>query len=140
MLEIELYLLGLDWLDGHWHFAAHGLQDGDHHFVTGVELLLDFVQQVLVVVAVEVVTDVAALVHETQVALLGNVDQVVLNSRHVWHFHVVGGWRHIFVLLSVEDVDSYQVDLGVTVLAGFRGGHIYDLAWLALEHSITVLS
>ena len=52
----------------------------------------------------------------------------------------MGGWRHIFVLPSVEDVDSGHVDLSVTVLSGFGGGHIDDLAWLAFHHNVTTLS
>ena len=52
----------------------------------------------------------------------------------------MGGWRHIFVLPSVKDVNSGHVDLSVTVLAGFGGGHIDDLAWLAFHHDVTSLS
>lgn len=34
---------------------------------------------------------------------------------------------HVFELLSVEDVNSNQVDLGVAVLAGLGGGHVDNL-------------
>lgn len=51
----------------------------------------------------------------------------------------MGGWRQVFHLLAGEDVDGDHVDLGVTVLAGFRGGHFDDLAWAALDDNVTVL-
>ena len=40
---------------------------------------------------------------------------------YVWHLHVVGGWANIFEFLSCEDIQSHQVDFGVTVLAGLGG-------------------
>jgi len=39
-----LNLLGLDRLDGHWLLAAHSLEDGDHHLVTSIKLLLDLLK------------------------------------------------------------------------------------------------
>ena len=52
----------------------------------------------------------------------------------------MGGWREIFELLASEDIESSDVDLGVTVLAGLRGGHIDNLAGAALDDDETVLS
>lgn len=52
----------------------------------------------------------------------------------------MGGWGEIFQLLASEDVESNQVDLGVTVLSSLGGGHVDNLAWTALDDNETVLS
>jgi len=126
--------------DTDWLFFAHGLKDTDHHFVAVIKLVFDFFEEIWAGLAVEIVSDVAGVVHEGKVTFLGDIEQTVLDSLNIWDFHVVGGWRHIFVLLTVEDIDSGHVDLGVTVLSGFRGGHIDDLAWLALHDDVASLS
>jgi len=46
----------------------------------------------------------------------------------------------ILKLLASEDIDGDQVDLGVTVLTGLRGGHLDDLARAALDDNVTVLT
>jgi hypothetical protein len=51
----------------------------------------------------------------------------------------VGGGAEILELLAGEDVDSDQVDLGVTVLAGLGGAHVDNLAGTALDHDVSVL-
>jgi hypothetical protein len=52
----------------------------------------------------------------------------------------VGGGAKLFVLLGSEDVDTNEMDLGVTVLARLRGRHIDDLAGTTLDDDETVLS
>ena len=52
----------------------------------------------------------------------------------------MGRWGEIFQLLAGEDVDSSQVNLGVTVLASLGGGHVDDLAGAALDDNEAVLS
>ena len=52
----------------------------------------------------------------------------------------MGGRAKIFQLLASEDVDSNKMDLGVTVLAGLRGGHLDNLAGTALDDDEAVLS
>jgi hypothetical protein len=49
----------------------------------------------------------------------------------------VGGWGEILQLLSGEDIDTSQVDLGVSVLSGLRGGHVDDLARSSLDDNMT---
>lgn len=51
----------------------------------------------------------------------------------------MGGGRQILKLLAGEDIDGDNVDLGVTVLASLRGGHVDDLAGAALDDDVTVL-
>lgn len=52
----------------------------------------------------------------------------------------MGGGRKILVLLASEDVDSDEMDLGVTVLASLGGRHVDNLAGAALDHDETVLA
>ena len=52
----------------------------------------------------------------------------------------MGGGRQIFELLASEDVDSDQVDLGVTVLSSLGGRHVDNLAGTTLDHNVTVLT
>lgn len=65
--------------------------------------------------------------------------ELVLATGDVGDVHVVSGWGQIFHLLSGEDVDGSQVDLGVTVLSSLGGGHVNDLARAALDDNVTVL-
>lgn len=52
----------------------------------------------------------------------------------------MGGWAELFKLLASEDIDSDEMDLGVTMLASLRGRHIDDLARAVLDHDEAVLS
>lgn len=52
----------------------------------------------------------------------------------------MGGGAEILELLASEDVDSDQVDLGVTVLAGLGGRHVDDLAGTVLDHDVATLA
>jgi hypothetical protein len=52
----------------------------------------------------------------------------------------VGGRAEIFVLLASEDVESDQVDLGVTMLAGLGGRHVNNLAGAVLDDDEAVLA
>ena len=52
----------------------------------------------------------------------------------------MGGRAQFFQLLAGEDVDSDEMDLGVTVLAGLGGAHVNDLAGTVLDHDVTVLA
>lgn len=66
--------------------------------------------------------------------------QLVFLAGDVGDVHVVGGRRQIFVLLASEDVESDNVNFGVTVLASLGGGHVNDLARTVLDDNVTVLA
>lgn len=66
--------------------------------------------------------------------------QLIFTTADVRDLHVVGGWGEILHLLASENVESDQVDLGVTVLPSLGGGHLDDLAWAALDDNEAVLS
>jgi hypothetical protein len=51
----------------------------------------------------------------------------------------VGGRAQLFELLASEDVNGNQVDLGVTVLARLRSGHLNNLAGTVLDNDEAVL-
>lgn len=51
----------------------------------------------------------------------------------------MGGGAEFFELLGGEDVDGDEMDLGVAVLAGLRGGHLDNLAGTVLDDDETVL-
>jgi hypothetical protein len=70
---------------------------------------------------------------------LDSTYELVLLAADVGDVHVVGGGAEIFKLLRSEDVDGNQMDLGVTVLAGLRGGHLDDLAGTVLDDDEAVL-
>ena len=65
--------------------------------------------------------------------------KLVLATGDVGDIHVVGRRAKIFELLAGEDVESDQMDLGVTVLASLGGRHVDDLAGTALDDDEAVL-
>lgn len=69
-----------------------------------------------------------------------NAYELVFAAGDVRDIHVVGGWAQVFQLLASEDIDSNEMHLGVTVLAGLRGGHLDNLAGTALDNDEAVLS
>ena len=66
--------------------------------------------------------------------------QLVLLTADIGHIHVVGTGAKIFQLLASEDVDGHQMDLSVTVLAGFRGAHLDNFARTAFDDDMPVLA
>ena len=66
--------------------------------------------------------------------------ELVFLATNVGDIHVVGGWAKFFELLAGEDINGNKMDLGVTVLASLRGGHVDNLARSVLNHNESVLS
>lgn len=66
--------------------------------------------------------------------------QLVFTTGDIGNIHVVGGRREIFELLSSEDVEGDQMDLGVTVLAGLGSRHVDNFAGPVLDHNEAVLA
>jgi len=66
--------------------------------------------------------------------------QLVFLASDIGNVHVVSGRAKFFELLASEDVNSNQMDLGVTVLSSLGGGHVNDLAGAVLDHNEAVLS
>ena len=52
----------------------------------------------------------------------------------------MGRRTEIFKFLASEDVNSHEMDLGVTMLAGFRSAHFNDFAGTAFDDDKTVLA
>jgi len=127
-------------LPTHRNLFTHSRQNRNQQFVTVVELGSNFFQQFWVMVAMQIISDLTSIVHQRQETFISNIDQGHFHPLDIGDFHVVGGRRHIFVFLAVEDVDADHVDFGVTVLAGFGGGHVNDLAGVSFHHDEAVLS
>jgi len=66
--------------------------------------------------------------------------QLIFLAGDVGDIHVVGGGAEFFELLAGEDINSNQMDLGVTVLASLGGRHVDDLAGAVLDADEAVLS
>ena len=59
---------------------------------------------------------------------------------NIGDIHIVGRWAEFFQLLSGEDIKGNKMDLGVTVLSSFGGGHVNDLAGAAFDYNEAVLA
>ena len=66
--------------------------------------------------------------------------EVVLLGLDNGDLHVVGGGAKFFKLLASEDVNTDEMDLGVTVLASLGSRHVDDLARTTLDDDVAVLS
>jgi hypothetical protein len=58
---------------------------------------------------------------------------------NVGNIHIMGRWTKIFELLASKDVNGNEMNFGVAMLAGFRGGHFDNLAGAVLDTDVTVL-
>ena len=58
---------------------------------------------------------------------------------HHWDVHLVRDRGHSVVLLPREQVQPYQMDLGVAVFAGLGGGEADDAARMALEQKSSIV-
>ena len=78
-----------------------------------------------------------AFVHEGKLIAF-NVNELPFRLLNKGNRSSVGRGDHVFVLLSSENVGSNKVALGVAVLArlGDRDGE--NLAWVALDHHVSV--
>jgi len=122
---------GVD-LGGDDGLLSDGAQDGAHDVLAvgdgGLDLLSDVAIRDL-----QVVTGVAGVVHQGQVAII-DVQELVVPPGDVGHVHVMCGRADILVFAVGEDVECDHVHLGVAVLAGLGRGHLNDLAGAALNH------
>ncbi len=116
---------------------AHAGQAGDEAFLlAGLENFLDFVGdvlQVLLLGEVHVGLDLTVLVEELEGGVV-DVEEGVLDSLGDGGVDHVTGVVGALVHLGGEDVLALQDDLGGSVLSGLGGGHIGDLAGVALDH------
>lgn len=125
-------------LGGQSMLFTHSGDDGDENLLSVVEKLLDLVTD-FTLGDLDIVLSSTGLVNQVHESVI-NVKEGVFVSGDVGDVHVVGGGGEIFHLLSVEDINSDEMDLGVSVLSGLGGGHVDDLAWSALDDDVSVLS
>ena len=79
----------------------------------------------------------AALVHEGELTILLDVDDLPVGAGDDGDGSAVGAGDHILELLAGEDVGGDEVALGMAVLAGLGDGDGNDLAGLALDHDVS---
>lgn len=138
--EFKNFLLAGSLLGVNGSLLTHGGKDGD----VGV-LLLDLVELVDLVTNIaigdlDIILGVTVIAHQREVAIVRDVQKLVLAASNVGDVHVVGGRAQLLKLLGGEDVNGDQVDLGVTVLASLGGRHVDDLAGTALDDDEAVLA
>lgn len=117
---------------------AHRRDDSDVQFLTGIKFGLDLNAQ-FAFRDLHVVLLSPILSDEVEEAVV-NVDELQFIFSDDRNFHVVCGRRHIFILLSCEDIDGSNVYFGVTVFASFGGRHIHDLARATSDDDVAVLA
>lgn len=61
---------------------------------------------------------------------------LVVGTLHYRHVHVVSGGTDIFILLTTEQVNTNQVNFGMTVFASLGCGHLHNFAGTALQRRI----
>lgn len=94
---------------------------------------------VVVKVEANVGAGIVLVIHEGNIALLVNVDDLEVLTGDDGLVHVVGGRGDILVLAGSEDVDTDHVDLGVTVLTGLGCRDLGNLAGEALDDDMGTL-
>jgi len=125
-------------LDGDGGLLAHGGDDGNQNVGTSLPVLLNAITKFsLRDFDVALLASVGSDQDEEFVV---NVRELVLGTADVGDVHVVGGGAELLELLLGKDVDSDQVDLGVTVLPGLGGAHLNNLAGTALDDDMPVLA
>jgi hypothetical protein len=117
---------------------THCSNDGNQNVLTIIEQTLNLITK-LTLGKLDVALGITRVSDQGQESIL-NINELVLLAENIGNIHVVGGGGDIFVLLTSEDVNTDQVDLGVTVLASLGGAHVDDLAGTARDDDESVLA
>lgn len=64
----------------------------------------------------------------------------VILASYIGHVNVVSGWTDVLILFVGENVQSDQVDFGVSMLASLGGTHLHDFAGTSLDHDVSILA
>jgi len=78
--------------------------------------------------------------HQGKEAIIGDIKELVFLAGDVGDIHVVGGRAKFLKFLASENINSNEMDLGMSVLASLRSRHVDDLARAALDDDEAVLS
>lgn len=82
---------------------------------------------------------VTSLVHEGELAILSDIDDLPIRANDNGDGGSVGRRDHILELLAGEDIHRQKVALSVAVLSGLGDGDAEDLAGLSLNHHVSAL-
>jgi len=118
---------------------THSSENNDIGLLLRVEKIADLLSN-FSVWQLNIILKITTLRHQGEEIIIGDIEQLVFDTGNVRDIHVVGGWAEFFELLLGEDIDSDEMDLGVTVLTGLGGRHVDNLARAVLDTDETVLS
>jgi hypothetical protein len=122
-LPLELLLHRHDLVVTHGAHDAHTVR-----LALGLEGSLDLSGEVIGVTRQgHILAQATVLRHEGGEAILGDVDEGVLDTGHVGDVSSVGRGDDVLVLLAGEDINGSEVTLGVSVLSSLGGRHGRDL-------------
>lgn len=79
---------------------------------------------------------VPPLVHESELTLFSDIDDLPLSTVDDGDGGSVGGGDHILELLAGENVDGGEIAFGVAVLTGLGDRNVDDLAGLSFDHDV----
>jgi len=117
---------------------THGSQDDNDEVLSFPKILCDLLAEVTIG-DLNIIFGATVISHQGEEIIIGNVKKLEFLAVNNGDLHVVSGGRQLFELLAGEDVEGSQVNLGVSVLSSFGGGHINDLARPALNDNVAVL-
>jgi len=134
-LDLVAGVLGSD--DHFFTDCGHDCNDDSDVFLA--ELVADLLAE-LAIGNLQIVARVTLVVHERREAIVADVDELEVATRHVRHVNVVRRRAQIFILLAREDVETDEMHLRMTVLARLGRRHFDHLARTRLDHDVAVLA
>jgi hypothetical protein len=119
-------------------------EDSDNEFLAFVKVSLDLDSQLVELISSggksEIILGLTRLEHERAETIIRDINEGVLSTGDVGNIAIVRRRGQIFNLLVGEDIHSDEMALGMSVLAGFGGRDIYDLARAVLDDNVSVLT
>ncbi len=118
---------------------SHSLNNGKEKVLTILKVLLDLFSE-YTFGKLDIILGGSVLGHKGDEAILRNIDKLVILTDDIGNAHVVGRGGDFFVLLTSEDIDTDEIDLGAAVLTSLRGAHVDDLAGTVVHKDETILA
>ena len=138
IVQDDIFNLLGHFLDTESVLLTHSSNNGNQQILTRLELLLDLLTK-FTFGKLDVALGITRISDDRDESIL-NIDKLVFLTDDHRHCHVVGGRRDVFVLLSSENVNTDQVDLGRAVLSGLAGAHVDNLTGTTRDDDESVLT
>jgi len=116
-----------NFLDGTDLLLSHGRHDRHHNILSLIESKPHLGGETIIGGKLEIILGATTVSEKAHEAILSDINQLVINTVHMWNITIVGRWNNIFKLLSSEDINSNKVTFGVTVLASFGSRNLNNL-------------